>query len=124
MDQSSELSRIGQKLSEAHQEYLSRKSQIRRQKDKIQLEQSPPKNSLFQRSNLVDQFAQNSNEMFTYLILESIKHNNFVESIEYIKSLHIFKGPLDRTDEHFNLSILIVLLFVCEQIRSKHPSNH
>jgi hypothetical protein len=55
--------------------------------------------------------------MYTYLILESIKKNNFIETIEYIKRLNLF----DTDDDYLHLDV--ALLFKCEQVRSKYPSK-
>lgn len=67
------------------------------------------------KSHILNQFVENSKEMFTYLILDSVKQNNFIETVQHIN------GLINNVDIS---NIDIVLLFVCEQIRLKHSSMY
>ena len=70
-------------------------------------------------------FAKNSKEMFIYLILESIRQEEYRSAVEYFRLAQNylpsqFRRAATRSDE---LDFDIILLFVCEHIRYKHPGK-
>lgn len=70
-------------------------------------------------------FNSNSKEFFIYLILESIKQENYVSAIDYYKMAQKhWPNDFARSNQHVDhIELDVILLLVCEETRMKYSSN-